>query len=225
LRLSLYGRGGVAGADSRYDNSTTMAAVNVERMLSDRAFLRTRFQYRYWAPHFVGGFDEGVDEDAKVFFWNGFDGHAYDHNVFIEPQFNWRSDRVKLVAGATYERIRANFTEDWTGQFGFDFNTFRFSFYEQFRSYETGELINRDAWITDRQSFIDGSNTIKKGGYALVNAGAQIPFGARSRWSLQVNATNLLNLDYYYYLGYLEVREAFPGQPIQVGATLRDRWQ
>jgi iron complex outermembrane receptor protein len=451
--------------DSRYDNTTTMAAVSVERMLSDRSFLRTRFQYRYWAPHFVGGFNEGIDEEAKLFFWNGFDGHAYDHNVFVEPQFNWRSDKVKLVAGATYERVRASFTEDWTGQFGFDSNTFRFSFYEQFRSYETGELVNRDAWITDRllvarsrgrvgsaygqaqidltpqvfatvgaryenyartvvydpvtvagepqpgetveddnhrlspkvslsfrpttavtgyvsysegfspafgavfnfrnrstnlkpevsrnyeagiradvqdrmyisatvfqldrrdllqdiidgtgirtinagrqrvrgleiesrlrldartrvsasysftdsvwlenrfflnlfgfpeeidysgkkvkaipphlatfavthtlrngisvsagvdaasRSFIDGQNTIKKGGYALLNASAQIPFGPRSPWLLQVNATNLLNLDYYYYLGYLEVREAFPGQPIQVGATLRYRWQ
>jgi iron complex outermembrane receptor protein len=450
--------------DARYDDATIMAATSVDRILTSRASFRTRFQYRYSSNRFVGGFDEGIDETAKVFRWNGFDGHNYDHNVFVEPQLLWQSPRFKLIAGASYEQVRAHFLEDWTGQYGFDFTTFRFSFYEQFRSYETGEFTNRSEWISDRildarsrgrvagaygqaqidltskvfatigaryenyartvvydpavsageivpgttsednndrlspkislsfrpssavttyisyaegfspafgavfnfknrdtdlkpeisrnyeaglradlsgrtylaatvfqldrrdllqaiidgagtrtinagrqrvrgvelesrlrfgtntraaasysftdsvwvdnrfflnlfgfpeeinysgkkvkaipphlvsfsvthtlgggvvlsagidgasRSYIDGDNTVKKGGYALVNAGAQIPLGARNRWGLQITATNLLNQDYYYYLGYLNVRQAFPGQPIQVFGSFRYRF-
>jgi outer membrane receptor protein involved in Fe transport len=450
--------------NARYDDTTIMAATSVDWMASNRASVRTRLQYRYASNHFVGGFDEGVDETAKVLFWNGFDGRNVDHNVFVEPQLLWQSPRLKLIAGGSYESVRAHFLEDWTGQFGFDFTTFRFSFYEQFRSYDTGAFTNRSAWISSRildarsrgrvngvygqaqidltskvfatigaryenyarrvvydpvvsageavpgttqeddndrlspkvslsarlspvvttyvsyaegfspafgavfnfknrstdlrpeisrnyeagirsdlfarayvaatvfqldrrdllqtiidgtgartinagrqrvrgaelesrfrlgtstnasasysftdsvwvdnrfflnqfgfpeeidytgkkvkaipphlvsfsvthtlgrgivltagidgasRSYIDGNNTVKKGGYALVNAAAQVPLDLRRLWTLQVTVTNVLNQEYYYYLGYLDFRQAYPGQPIQVGATLRYRW-
>jgi iron complex outermembrane receptor protein len=64
------------------------------------------------------------------------------------------ADRVRLVTGASYERIRGSSKEFWTGEYGLT-PSFDFYFYLQRKNYQTGQFINRDAWVTDQLSDID----------------------------------------------------------------------
>jgi outer membrane receptor protein involved in Fe transport len=72
--------------------------------------------------------------------------------------------------------------------------------------------------------FVNGANTVKQGYYGLLNASLNIPL-SDGKYSFQINATNLLNREYYYYAGYNnDIREAYPGQPIQVFGSFRYRF-
>jgi outer membrane receptor protein involved in Fe transport len=65
---------------------------------------------------------------------------------------------------------------------------------------------------------------VKQGYYGLLNASLNIPL-SDGKYSFQINATNLLNREYYYYAGYNnDIREAYPGQPIQVFGSFRYRF-
>ncbi|MEM1268561.1 MAG: TonB-dependent receptor [Bacteroidota bacterium] len=97
------------------------------------------------------GFTEPFSPERGLHTQNGFYGETGTQTFYAEPQLRARLGAgVQLTAGASYERVDGRSTEDWTGEYGFNPNTFVFSFYTQSRDITTGEFVNRDEWVTDR---------------------------------------------------------------------------
>jgi iron complex outermembrane receptor protein len=139
-------------AGSHYRKRIGMGSFRLDHQFAPQVNLGVITHYRQDDNSFRGGFNNGYDEKLKVIDWNGFYGRGQSRTFYVEPQLHWRVGRVRLISGASYERIRNRETEDWTGELG-DFVT-SFGFYTQYISTVTGRPTNRGKWITDR--LLDG---------------------------------------------------------------------
>jgi iron complex outermembrane receptor protein len=135
--------------DSYYDSSIFMGSAVLRHTPNDRWTVRTVVHGRYLDSSSNLGFNEGFDEESASIQWNGFKGLSTQRVFFVEPQVTYTGSRLRVVAGGSFERVDGTSQEFWTGQYGFSFTDFNFYFYSQKRSYETGEFLNRDEWITD----------------------------------------------------------------------------
>ncbi|MEM6286030.1 MAG: TonB-dependent receptor [Bacteroidota bacterium] len=136
-----------ANANTRLWQTT----ARIEQQLTPALDLSGTLHYRDVQGDALIGFTEPFSPDRGLHVQNGFFGETGTQTFYAEPQLRARlGSAVQLTAGASYERVDGRATEDWTGEFGFNPETFVFSFYTQSRDITTGEFVNRDAWVTDR---------------------------------------------------------------------------
>jgi iron complex outermembrane receptor protein len=127
-----------------------LSTLQLENRFSANLSLRTTLNYRRHESNALVGFYTGFNEAASVIHWNGFNGIGKSRILFVEPQLTWQlGRRARLITGASYERADGHEDEFFTGEYGFNPQTFEFLFYIQKRNYRTGEFTNRDKWITD----------------------------------------------------------------------------
>ncbi|MEX2600177.1 MAG: TonB-dependent receptor [Balneolaceae bacterium] len=138
--------------DDTYDARRVIAGTAIlDHRFSENISLQTKLQYRnnYFDTNL--GFFVDIDEEHTSFHWNGYDAVSDYSTFFAEPQINIEMDRFRILAGANYERLDGFSTADWTGQYGFVPGE-GFLFYIQKRNYVTGEMTNRDDFVTDRRT-------------------------------------------------------------------------
>jgi iron complex outermembrane receptor protein len=140
----------VDGADRK--SEIRLGSAVLESRLSPRTSFRLTTHFRAVDSDADVGFYEGFDESAQTINFNGFRGVNQQRMLYAEPQLNFSlGNRVRLIAGASYERINGNAQEYWTGEYGLT-PSFDFYFYLQRKNYQTGQYINRAAWITEQLS-------------------------------------------------------------------------
>lgn len=110
------------------------------------------------------GFYGGFDPDAGVLSWIGYAAQSDYSLLYGEPQLTLELDQLRLVAGASYERLTGGSDTFWTGQFGFVPDA-GFLFYRQRRDLATGQWLDRDTWVTDQRLDVEYVNEIY-GAYA-----------------------------------------------------------
>jgi iron complex outermembrane receptor protein len=131
------------------------ATARLETRLSSRVSLTNTVHVRNLNSVFNGGFTEPYSGNG-LFTMNGFLGDNHRRVFYAEPQLHARiSKGVSVILGGSYEHVSGESTEDWTGEYGFNFDTFEFYFYNQRRDLATGAFINQDQWVTDRIADID----------------------------------------------------------------------
>ncbi len=153
--------------DARSERTLWFGTARAKLAISDEVQATLTLHHRDNDSLYNGGFNEGVDETAQTIRWNGFRGDGQDETTFAEAQLSWKTDRNHLIVGANHEWITSHDLETWTGQYGFDFATFDFYFYNQFRSYRSGALLNRADWIQDR--LLNADTDVKVGAVFLQN--------------------------------------------------------
>lgn len=151
--------------DARSERTLWFGTARAKLTVSDAVQATVTLHHRDNDSLYNGGFNEGFDETAETIRWNGFRGDGQDQTTFAEAQVSWKTDRNHLLVGANHEWIASQDLETWTGQYGFDFATFDFYFYNQFRSYRTGAMTNRATWIQDR--LLDADTDVKVGALFL----------------------------------------------------------
>ncbi|MCU0793918.1 MAG: TonB-dependent receptor [Opitutaceae bacterium] len=153
--------------DARSERTLWFGTARAKLAISEEVQATLTLHHRDNDSLYNGGFNEGVDETAQTIRWNGFRGDGQDETTFAEAQLSWKTDRNHLIVGANHEWITSHDLETWTGQYGFDFATFDFYFYNQFRSYRSGALLNRADWIQDR--LLNADTDVKVGAVFLQN--------------------------------------------------------
>ncbi|AOS43833.1 Ferrichrome-iron receptor precursor [Lacunisphaera limnophila] len=167
--------------DARSERTLWFGTARAKLAVSDAVEATFTLHHRDNDSLYNGGFNEGFDEVAETIRWNGFRGDGSDQTTFAEAQVSWKTARNHLLVGANHEWIASQDRETWTGQYGFDFATFDFYFYNQFRSYRTGALLNKADWIQDR--LLDADTDVKVGALFV-----QDEFKATDRLTLTVGA-------------------------------------
>lgn len=150
-------RGFVGYQPNTYDRDSIMATVRWQQQLSDRWQLQTTLNARDMQDNNDLNFYDpfGFDPENDILRVNGFANDRATTTTFIEPQVTWQGERGRFVAGANFERVALEETDWWTGQNGFDTDTFDFYFYEININYRTGEIVNRDHpfWVTRNETY------------------------------------------------------------------------
>lgn len=137
--------------NTRDERQFFLSTLKIDHDLSANLNISGSAHYRFTDVLDFLGFDELFNEDTQEFYWNGFDAPTKSRTYFFEPQLTYTFNRGRVIAGASYEFIDT--PEDksfWTGEFGFNENTFEFLFYTQKIDASSGEFTNRDAWVTDQ---------------------------------------------------------------------------
>ncbi len=137
--------------DTRDERQFFLSTIKIDHNISSNLNVTGTAHYRFMDALDFLGFDELFNEDTQEFYWNGFDAPTKSRTYFFEPQLTYTFNRGRVIAGASYEFIDT--PEDksfWTGEFGFNEETFEFLFYTQKLDANTGAFTNRDAWITDQ---------------------------------------------------------------------------
>jgi iron complex outermembrane receptor protein len=159
------GREGFIGYDpNEYDRSSLMGTLRLNTQINDNLEFQATVNYRDMEDNNrLNFFDPfGYDPDNNILRVNGFEGDRQTETLFIEPQLVWQSGRHNLVMGASFERVELDETNWWTGQNGFNFDTFDFYFYEINIDFTTGQILNRDNpfWVTRNETYRgDSTNT------------------------------------------------------------------
>jgi len=183
------GRTGFIGYEpNEYDRETIMTALRHQWSIDDALDLTTTVHYRNVRDNNVLNFFDpfGFDPDNNILRVNGFENDRDTDVLFVEPRITWQGERHNLTAGLNWERVTLTETDWWTGQNGFDADTFAFYFYEINIDYITGEVLNRDHpfWV-DRNEAYRGDAT-----NALTAAYVQ------DEWQLNAHATLTLGMRY-----------------------------
>ncbi|CAM2070089.1 TonB-dependent receptor [Sulfidibacter corallicola] len=141
------GREGFLGyGPNEYQRETLMAAARHRLAINDNLMLISTLHYRrIQDDNDLAFYDPfGFQPENNILRVNGFANDRDTRVFFVEPQLSWQSGRHNLIAGATHEQVDLTETDWWTGQNGFDEETFNYHFYEINIDYTTGEVINRD---------------------------------------------------------------------------------
>ena len=152
------GRRGFLGyLPAEYDRESLMAAVRFQQPLGSALDFEATLHYRDTQDNnSLNFFDPfGFDPDNSILRVNGFENDRKTQSFFVEPRITWQSDRHSLTAGINLEWVDLQETNWWTGQNGFDEETFDFYFYEINIDYATGEILNRDNpfWVTRNEVY------------------------------------------------------------------------
>lgn len=124
-----------------------------KRMLTGTAILEaslgdvattTRLHARRALTTAVQGFFSPYDPAAGTVGFTGFRVDNDTDTLFAEQSADWRIGPVRLLGGASVERVASAPVETWTG--AFDFGPL---FYAQRRDARTGAFIDRDQWRQD----------------------------------------------------------------------------
>ncbi|MEM9664446.1 MAG: TonB-dependent receptor [Bacteroidota bacterium] len=137
--------------DTRDERDFFLTTLKVDQAVGSDLTLSGTAHYRFMDIRDFLGFEELFNEETQEFYWNGFDAPTSSRTYFVEPQATYQFGRGKAIAGLSYEFIDTFKDQSfWTGEFGFNPDTFEFLFYTQKLSAETGEFTNQDAWVTDQ---------------------------------------------------------------------------
>ena len=137
--------------DTRDEKKFFLTTLKVDQAVSSDLSLSATAHYRFTDIRDFLGFDELYNEETQEFYWNGFDAPTSSRTYFVEPQATYQFGRGKAIAGISYEYVDTFKDQSfWTGEFGFNPNTFEFLFYTQKLNTQTGTFTNRDAWVTDQ---------------------------------------------------------------------------
>jgi|GEM_PF-984144 len=137
--------------NTRDERRAFFTTVKLNHDVSSNLSISGTAHYRFNDIQDFLGFDEQFNEDTQEFYWNGFDAPTKSRTYFVEPQLTYTFDRGRVIAGASYEFIDTPKDQSfWTGEFGFNENTFEFLFYTQKIDASTGEFTNQNAWVTDQ---------------------------------------------------------------------------
>ncbi len=104
----------------------------------------TRLHARRALTTAIQGFFSPYDPAAGTVTFTGFRVDNDTDTLFAEQSLDWRIGPVRLLGGASVERVASAPVETWTGEF--DFGPL---FYAQRRDARTGAFINRDQWRRD----------------------------------------------------------------------------
>ena len=132
-----------------YDKNIWVFGASLDFEVNDQLSFLSRMHYRDQDTESVVGFFNGFDAGSRLIDFTGFNGYKDVETFFVEQQMVWRSGDHSLVAGASFEKIDAFSGETWTGEFGFDFTTFDFYFYQQRLNVDTGIYVNQDQWASE----------------------------------------------------------------------------
>ncbi len=136
---------------TRDEKQFFLTTLKVDQAVSTDLTLSATAHYRFTDIRDFLGFDELFNEETQEFYWNGFDAPTSSRTYFIEPQATYQFGRGKAIAGISYEYVDTFRDQSfWTGEFGFNPDTFEFLFYTQKLNTQTGSFTNRDAWVTDQ---------------------------------------------------------------------------
>ncbi len=158
------GRTGFVGFEpNEYDRETLMTALRFTNQLGEGLSLQTTLHYRQIEDNNLLNFFDpfGFDPDNEILRVNGFENDRATDVFFIEPQLTWTTQNNTLIVGANFEQVDLEETDWWTGQFGFNEETFEFHFYEINIDYTTGEILNLDhpLFVTRDETYrADSSN-------------------------------------------------------------------
>ncbi|MEM6702910.1 MAG: TonB-dependent receptor [Acidobacteriota bacterium] len=180
------GRRGFNGSREIFtDTSSTMATARLQYLPS--ADLQTDFtvHYRDRSTTDVLDFYDffGFDPERGVMAVNGFDAEGEAEVAFVDGQVSWSSDRVRLLAGGSYERASLVETDRWTGQFGFTFEC-GFAFYLIEIELATGRVLN-----ADHPCFVEGQHNLSGDTDNTFSAAfLQAEFDLGDRWAVTLGA-------------------------------------
>jgi iron complex outermembrane receptor protein len=157
--------------DANADTRLWQTTARVEHQFTPALELAGTLHYRDVQGTALIGFTEPYDPERGFFTQNGYYGEGDTRTFYAEPQLRAGiGPAVRLTAGASYERVDGRATEDWTGEYGFNPETFVFSFYTQSRDVTTGQFVNQDQWVTDRLADVTYDADIV-GAYAQADVG------------------------------------------------------
>jgi len=123
----------------------TLGTAILEADLAAGLSTTTRLHARHADTSAIQGFFNPFTPGDTVVAFTGFRVDGDNTTLFADQQVDWTLGPVRLLAGASHERIAARHVETWTGEF--DFGPL---FYAQRRDIATGALLNRDQWRSDR---------------------------------------------------------------------------
>lgn len=177
------GREGFIGFDPNvYDRSSLMGTLRLQTFLSDDLQFQATLNYRDMQDNNKLNFFDpfGYDPANNILRVNGFEADRSTSTWFFEPQLTWQKGNHNIIVGANYERVNLDEQNWWTGQNGFDFDTFDFYFYEINIDFTTGEILNRDHpfWV-DRNPTYEGESTNDFYGFYI-----QDEIEINDRWTL-----------------------------------------
>lgn len=166
------------------DRTLWMATSTLRRTMSDVLELRVTGHARYTKSDANLGFADSYDAASNTLSWNGFNGITRNHAAYGEAQATWRPiPAMRVITGTSIERQSGHADEFWTGQYGFDPETFTFYFYRQDVDARTGRLTNSAKFIRDQLLNADFRATI---GAAYAQADLELSQRARltlgARW-------------------------------------------
>lgn len=152
------GRRGFVGYEpNQYTRESLMATARLHQQVGERGHLQLTLNHRDMQDENDLNFYDpfGFDPDNDILRVNGFANQRATNTTFIEPQFTWNGDKHRVIIGADYEHITLDETNWWSGQNGFDEQTFDYHFYEININYRTGEIVNRDhpLWVTRQETY------------------------------------------------------------------------
>lgn len=126
-----------------YKRMLTATAV-LEARPADGVTATTRLHGRRAKTTAIQGFFSPYDPASGVVQFTGFRVDNDTDTLFAEQSLDWRLGPVRLLGGASAERVASAPVETWTGEF--DFGNL---FYAQRRDARSGRLLNRDQWRRD----------------------------------------------------------------------------
>lgn len=137
--------------DTRDEKNFFLTTLKADHAFSSAFTLSGTLHYRFTDIRDFLGFDELYNEETQEFYWNGFDAPTTSRTYFVEPQATYRFDKGRVIAGVSYEYVDTFKDQSfWTGEFGFNEDTFEFLFYTQKLDTQTGAFTNQAAWVTDQ---------------------------------------------------------------------------
>jgi outer membrane receptor protein involved in Fe transport len=130
--------------DAGFAKRLSYATAILDWKIADGVTLTTRLHRRGADTTANQAFYRGYDPATYLVSFTGFSVTGDDTTWFGEQQVTWRTDKNRLVAGISAERINAHHVETWTGEF--DFGAL---FYTERRDVRTGRYVNQGDWISD----------------------------------------------------------------------------
>lgn len=182
------GRRGFLGYEPvEYDRDSLMLAFRYEQPLGNQLSLEATAHYRQTEDNNQLNFFDpfGFDPENNILRVNGFENDRKTDVFFIEPRLTWHSDNHQITAGMNLEWVDLKETDWWTGQNGFNFDTFDFYFYEINIDYATGEVLNRDNpfWVSRNETYRGDSSNQFRAVYFQdewqIGTGTTLTLGAR----------------------------------------------
>lgn len=157
------GRTGFVGfGPNMYDRETIMTALRHEWLINDNLSLSTTAHYRNVKDNNPLDFFDpfGFRPEDNILRVNGFENDRDTDVLFIEPRLTWSNENHNFTVGLNWEQVDLSETDWWTGQNGFNFDTFDFYFYEINIDFTTGQILNRDNpfWV-DRNETYNGESS------------------------------------------------------------------
>lgn len=161
------GRRGFLGNEPvEYDRDSLMLALRYQQALTTSLGMETTVHYRKAQDNNQLNFFDpfGFNPENNILRVNGFENDRATDVFFIEPRLTWVSEKHQLTAGINLEWVDLKETDWWTGQNGFNDETFDFYFYEINIDYSTGQVLNRDNpfWVNRNETYRgDSSNEFR----------------------------------------------------------------